>query len=166
MNLLPVSAEQSLPTTNPSIQPQIEEDIMEATAAELLKLDDSKWKTSFGAEPEAKTVFMPNSTANKCRSCVVGLASTDGAARRAHDELQARDEPAQDPRKSQAHDVGRRETQMWRRVVANAADHWRSRGDTCKDLTKRGYGRDFRTATCLVNISWDSDPNRPNTTTT
>ena len=45
---------------------------MEATAAELLKLDDSKWKTSFGAEPEAKTVFMLDSTANKSRSCDLG----------------------------------------------------------------------------------------------
>ena len=45
---------------------------MEATAAELLKLDDSKWKTSFGAELEAKTVFMLDSTANKSRSCDLG----------------------------------------------------------------------------------------------
>ena len=66
----------------------------EATTAELLKLDDSKWKTSFCAEPEAKTNFMPNSTSNKSRSYVVGLASTGDAERRAHDELQPRDAAA------------------------------------------------------------------------
>ena len=71
----PASAEQSLPTTDPSIQLQIEEDIKEATAAELLKLDDFKWKTSFCAEPEAETVFMLDSTANKT---VRGCASTEG----------------------------------------------------------------------------------------
>ena len=45
---------------------------MEATAAELLKLDDSKWKRIFCAEPQAKTVFMLNNTANKSRSCDLG----------------------------------------------------------------------------------------------
>ena len=44
----------------------------EATPAELLKLDDSKWKRIFCAEPQAKTVFMLNSTANKSRSCDFG----------------------------------------------------------------------------------------------
>ena len=63
----------------------------EATPAELLKLNYSKWKRIFCAEPEGKTVFMPNSTSHRSRSCVVGLASTDGAAPRAHDELQPRD---------------------------------------------------------------------------
>ena len=77
---------------------------------------------------------------------------------RAHDELQARDEPAQDPpEKVKPMTWERPEAQMWRRVVANAADHWQFRRETCKDprrrLTKRGYFRDFRTATCLMNIS-------------
>ena len=72
-------------------------------------------------------------------------------------DKQNRDEPAQDPRTGQAHDLGRPEAQMWRRVVANAADHWQFRREVCKDprpgLTKRGDFRDFRTATCLMNIS-------------
>ena len=52
----------------------------------------------------------------------------------------------------------RPEAQMWRPVVANAADHWQFRREACKDprrlLTKRGDFRDFRTDTCLMNISW------------
>ena len=74
-------------------------------------------------------------------------------------DKQNQDEPAQDPRKGQAPDLGGPEAQMWRRVVANAADHWQFRREACRDprrrLTKRGYFGDFRTATCLMNISWN-----------
>ena len=40
----------------------------EAAAAELLKLDYSKWESIFLRGTEAKTVFMPNSTSNKSGS--------------------------------------------------------------------------------------------------
>ena len=52
---------------------------------------------------------------------------------RAHDELQARYEPAQDLTENVKPMTWERpEAQMWRRVVANAADHWQFRHKIAK----------------------------------
>ena len=86
----------------------------------------------FARSHRQRPFFKPNSSSNKSRSSVVGPASTDGAERRAHDELQARDGLAQDTQKRQAHDLGRPETKTWRQVVAI----WRTTGGPDARLAK------------------------------